>query len=299
MRQRTIWERLFWSPNYFTIAIRRKREGEAPVWERGRFQPEYVMPVSREHWAADPMLAEEDGRTYLFYEAVHHGKGRIEVAELGGDGRPTQPIVAVERDYHLSYPFVFRRNGIWYMIPESCAAGQVQLLRATHFPEQWEYVTTLLPEAAVDSTVEEIDGRLLLLTFLPHGENERVTPRAYWLELREGGDASLEPLPWPDFDPLLVRGAGRLLRRDGEYIRPAQINRDLSYGDGLRFSRCQPRGSHYRETELGQLPADGLSVPGWKADGTHTYAETAQWEVIDLRCQLPDPLKLWRRLTGR
>lgn len=299
MKQRTLWERLFWSPNYFTIAIRRKQAGEAPIWERQSFRADFIMPASRAYWMADPLLVEDAGKTWLFYEAVHHGKGRIEVVELADNGRPKAPVVAVERDYHLSYPFVFSLDGVWYMIPESCAARQVQLLRATHFPERWEYVTTLLQEPAVDTTVQAIDGRLLLLTFLPHGGNERVTPRAYWLKRDENGGASLEALPWPDFDPLLVRGAGRLLCCGRRYIRPAQINREQSYGDGIRFAECQLSASAYREDELGRLLPDGIHAPGWKADGAHTYTETKRFEVIDLRCQLPDPLKLWHRFTGR
>jgi hypothetical protein len=37
--------------------------------------------------------------------------------------------VAVERDHHLSYPFVFSHDGAVYMIPETSAANRVELLR--------------------------------------------------------------------------------------------------------------------------------------------------------------------------
>ena len=157
MKKRTLFERLFWTPNYFTIAIRKRDAHEAPIWERKHFQPDYVMPATRDHWVADPMLAEDNGKTYIFYEAAHHGKGRIEVVELYDNGTTSQPAVALEREYHLSYPFVFKHGGEWYMIPESCAIHEVQLLKATHFPTDWEYVTTLLKENAVDSTVQSVN----------------------------------------------------------------------------------------------------------------------------------------------
>lgn len=67
--KRSLLERLFWSPNFFTIAIRRRRETDAPIWERLQFQTEYTMPATPDCWAADPMLAEENGKTYLFYES--------------------------------------------------------------------------------------------------------------------------------------------------------------------------------------------------------------------------------------
>lgn len=75
MKKRTLFERLFWTPNYFTIAIRKRDAQEAPIWERKHFQPDYVMPATRDHWVADPMLAEDNGKTYIFYEARTMARG--------------------------------------------------------------------------------------------------------------------------------------------------------------------------------------------------------------------------------
>lgn len=297
MKKRSLTERIFWSPNYFTIAIRKKRAYEPPIWERGSFSPDYVMPVTREYWVADPMLAEHDGKTYLFYEAAHHDKGRIEVVEIHDDGTVSKPEVALEQSHHLSYPFVFRRSGEWYMIPESCAIEEVQLWKATQFPTTWEYVTTLLKERAVDTTVQTFDGKSLLLTFLPQNGSERVRPKAFWLDW--GSNITLKEIPWPDTDDLRVRGAGKIVFDGKRYIRPAQINQAASYGDGVLFAECKWSDTAYEEKEIAQLYAENLCISGWKVDGLHTYAETEQFEVVDLRCQLPDVWKILRRLTRR
>lgn len=297
MKKRTIFERLFWSPNYFTIAIRKKQSEELPIWERKCFVSDYVMPATRNYWAADPMLAEDNGHTYMFYEAVLNGKGRIEVVEINNDGTTSKPMVALEREYHLSYPFVFRHGDEWYMLPESCAANKVQLLKATHFPTEWQYVTTLLDEYAADTTIQEINGKLLMLTFLPQSGSENVIPKAFWVDL--SNDIRLNEIPWPEFDTLLVRGAGKMIKDTGRYIRPAQINQPLSYGDGVLFAQCNCTDAAYEETEIGRLSAENIHIRGVKADGLHTYAATERFEVIDVRCQLPDPLKILRRVTGR
>lgn len=294
MKKRTLFERLLWTPNYFTIAIRKRDAQEAPIWERKYFQSDYVMPATRNYWVADPMLAEDNGKTYLFYEAVHHDKGRIEVVELYDNGTTSQPAIALEREYHLSYPFVFKHGGEWYMIPESCAIHEVQLLKAAHFPTEWKYVTTLLKENAVDSTVQSVNGKLLLLTFLPQAGSERVFPKAFWLDW--SGDIKLTKIPWPNFEPLQVRGAGRMLAEGDRYIRPAQINRMTSYGEGIRFMECFFPDTTYDEKEVGRLTAKDLCVEKWKIDGLHTYAATERFEVIDIRCQLLDPLKVFRRI---
>ena len=294
MKKRTLFERLFWTPNCFTIAIRKRDAQEAPIWERKHFQPDYVMPATRNYWVADPMLAEDNGKTYLFYEAAHHDKGRIEVVELYANGTTSQPAVALEREYHLSYPFVFKHDGEWYMIPESCAIHEVQLLKATHFPTDWEYVTTLLKENAVDTTVQNGNGKLLLLTFLPQAGNECVFPKAFWLDWSD--DIKLAEIPWPNFDSLQVRGAGRMLADGRRYVRPAQLNQPMSYGDGVLFEECRCSDAPYGEKEIGRLLVENLHVPGWKVDGLHTYAATTQFEVIDIRCQLPDPCKILRKV---
>lgn len=294
MKKRSLFERLFWTPNYFTIAIRKRTAQEAPIWERKQFMPDYVMPAARDYWMADPMLAEDNGKTYLFYEAAHHGRGRIEVVEIYDDGTTSQPKIALEREYHLSYPFVFRQNGEWYMIPESCAVHEVQLLKAKRFPAEWEYVTTLLKENAVDTTVQNIDGKLLLLTFIPKAGSEEVYPKAYWLDWAD--DMKLKEIPWPSFDTLKVRGAGKMISDGERYVRPAQLNQLTSYGDGVIFMECRCSDTAYEETEIGRLSAENLCVPGWKVDGLHTYAATERFEVIDVRCQLPDPFKILRRL---
>lgn len=297
MKKRTLFERLFWTPNCFTIAIRKRDAQEAPIWERKHFQPDYVMPATRNYWVADPMLAEDNGKTYLFYEAAHHDKGRIEVVELYANGTTSQPAVALEREYHLSYPFVFKHDGEWYMIPESCAIHEVQLLKATHFPTDWEYVTTLLKENAVDTTVQNVNGKLLLLTFLPQAGNECVFPKAFWLDWSD--DIKLAEIPWPNFDSLQVRGAGKMIADGERYVRPAQLNQPMSYGDGVLFAECRCSDAEYTEKEVGRLLAEDLCVPGWKVDGLHTYAATTQFEIVDIRCQLPDPWKILRCLIRR
>lgn len=296
--KRSLLERLFWSPNFFTIAIRRRRETDAPIWERLQFQTEYTLSATPDCWTADPMLAEESGKTYLFYEAVHHGKGRIEVVQIRENGSVSTPQVALERDYHLSYPFVFRYEGSWYMIPESCAIDEVQLFRAERFPEKWVYVTTLLHSHAADTTVQSMDGKLLLLTFLPQSGSECVTPEAYWLTI-ENEMAELQQIPWPKYDTLTVRGAGRFLNANGSMIRPVQVSRVNSYGDAVAFFSAQPQVDVYQEERISALLPEHVSGCKYRVDGLHTYALGNDFEVIDVRCQLPDPTKILRKLTGK
>ena len=285
------FSKLFLGRYYFTIALREKRL--CGLRDGRTFRPQTVMPATADCWSADPMLAEEGGRTWLFYEAVRKGKGRIEAAEVLDGCRLSEPTVILEDDCHYSYPFVFLAEGVWYMIPESSAAKEVRLYRAVEFPFRWELLTVLLRGRAVDTTVFRHGERYWLLTFITEEKSERVSPRAYTLD--DWKDPVLRAVPWGDWDPLRVRGAGPLFREGDRLLRPAQISTDRRYGDGLVFYEVEADGA-YRESPVFDISEKDLKIRGFFVDGLHTYCASSRYEAIDLRCRAADPWKLARRL---
>ena len=292
----SIIRKLFYCNSYFTIGIRRR--AETSVLTGSRFQLDYLMPAKAAQWAADPMLAEDQGKTWLFYESVEGQHGHIAVAEVLPDCSLGAPSVLLWDECHYSYPFVFQWGGAWYLIPESSAAREVRLYRADAFPFQWTLQEVLLRERAVDTTVFEQDGQLYLLTFLTDGASERVTPRAFTLNIREAG-SELSPILWKEYDSLHVRGAGPLFLEGGKRYRPAQMNREQQYGDAVAFFRVSADGSAYREERIGRLGTPKGLHMGMYVDGAHTYCRSSQFEAVDLRCRDFDLWKLPRRLLRR
>ena len=286
-----LYQKLFLSNIYFTIAIRKRTNG---IRTDRVFCPDYIMPAKQAKWAADPMLVDCGDETYLFYEAVEQNRGHIAVSKVNEDGSLSAPNVILKDDTHYSYPFVFQKDGVWYMIPESSEAREVRLYRAAAFPEKWELCEILLQERAVDTTVFEQDGNWYLLTFLTDGLSERVTPRAYRMLFAESA-VSLEPMCWEHFDSLQVRGAGPLLREGDQLLRPAQISQEQRYGDGLVFHRVTV-GEDYRETPEFEMTAGNLRTKGVYADGLHTYCSSNRFEAIDIRCRDFDMLKPVKKL---
>lgn len=291
-----IWKKLFYSPYFFTIAIR-KKQGRS-LLEDASFRAEYVMPAAPETWYADPILAEHNGKTFLFYEAVNNDHGRIEVAEVLADCSLGKPNVILEDDCHYSYPFVFRWKGNWYMIPESSASSQVRLYRCVDFPTRWEMVTVLLQQQSVDTTVFEKDGQLFLLTYLLCPGSERVIPQAYQLAL--GESIQITPMEWADYDELKCRGAGPVFRTGDKEIRPAQSSDADRYGNSVLMYEIRNCDQSYQEELKGELTSDGISAKGVWFDGLHTYAVSEHYEAIDIRCRTFDwrktPRTLWNRV---
>ena len=285
--------KLFVTERYFTIGIRKRQNVSPP--EKQLFAPEFLVPATRQKWCADPMLVDDGEKTWLFYEAVLGDHGHIEVVQVLDDCTLGKPTVLLKDECHYSYPFVFRHENTWYMIPESSAASEVRLYRATQFPEKWEPVTVLLRQRAVDTTVFEHEGWLYLLTYLPDNATERVTPRAYKLNLPDG---ELTALSWEDYDELRVRGAGPVFAQGQTRYRPAQISREQRYGDGLVFYRISdPAG--YREEPAFEMGPEHLKGLGCYADGLHTYCRSERFEAIDIRVGTVDFAKPFKKLFGK
>jgi hypothetical protein len=288
------FSKLFLGSCFFTIALRERQP--LGIADRKPFRPLSVLPASKADWAADPMLVDDGDKTWLFYEAVKNGKGRIEVAEVLNGCGLSEPHVLLEDACHYSYPFVFRDDGNWYMIPESSAAKEVRLYRAVSFPFRWQLQTVLLHERAVDTTVILHRGDRWLLTFLLDQGTEKVFPRAYIVN--DWNEPTLREVPWLTYDPLRVRGAGPFFQAGHELLRPAQISQPQRYGDGLVFYR--PRfADAYSEEPVFEIGERDLRVRGVFADGLHTYSCSARYEAIDLRCRAADPLKAVKRIIHR
>lgn len=291
------YNKLFLSPYFFTIALRHK--AEKSILSDASFDAEFVIPASRLHWVADPVLIDYKGETYLFYEAFHKNKGRLEVVQVNSDCTVSKPSVILEGDCHFSYPFVFKVENRWYMIPESSELNKVTLYQSISFPTEWEKKQDLFEEHTVDTTVFEYAGKWYLLTFVLQEGTERVTPKAYIIKEKDG-DIELNPLLWTEFDELRCRGAGPLFKDcEGNLIRPAQASLDNRYGDQIVYYRVNPNESNYSEDICGQLQPQNVFAKKWWLDGLHTYTTSDHFEAIDIRCRKFDLLKVPRTIIKR
>ena len=80
----------------------------------------YMEPPGDRFWA-DPFPVRIDAKYYIFMEEFLYEakKAHISVIEMDLDGTWKQPVKVLERDYHLSYPFLFEWRGQLYMVPET------------------------------------------------------------------------------------------------------------------------------------------------------------------------------------
>lgn len=238
------------------------------------------LPDDGRRYYADPFVLMRGGVAHVFCEEVPFAtnKGVISYFTIDAEGNASAPRPVLERPYHLSYPFVFEREGEVWMITESSANRTVELYRALRFPDRWVKHATLLDNVlADDATLFEQDGRLWLFASI------RDWQASSWDTLGLFHAESLAG-PWTAhkanpvlLDPASARPAGALFWRGGQLIRPAQ-DCVRGYGRGLAFCR------------IDRLDAEGFAQsvlarvepPAGSVQGLHTYHRAGRFEVIDL-----------------
>ncbi|KAK1292683.1 hypothetical protein QJS10_CPB17g01516 [Acorus calamus] len=103
----------------------------------------------------------EDSALYLFFETktLTSKQGDIGVARSIDHGATWEYLgIALDEEWHLSYPYVFKYNDQVYMMPEGSKNGDLRLYLATGFPLQWTPVKVLLKRPLVDATMIHHDG---------------------------------------------------------------------------------------------------------------------------------------------
>ncbi|GEM_PF-2041948 len=272
-----------------TLGLRRSREtwgiAARPIssiapWNAASL-PHYDWrwsPLFHGHQAADPFVVEDDGRRWLFFEDIppHRKHGRLAVASLDQNGNTADPAVILERPYHLSYPFVFRHDDQWWMIPECADHGTLDLYEAIRFPHEWRHSRTIF------------EGVRFIDTTLLHHENHWYcfatvlgSGRAHVSVLFHAPDLEspwrLHPASPISLDARFSRGAGAVFRFGGKLIRPVQ-DCSLRYGYAVRFQEILELSPvACREQVIGTLK------PEWYPSmvGTHTISFSNGVLVLD------------------
>ena len=261
-----------WMIGYRFGASRGVQEGDLSQFRR-------LAPPSDRLWA-DPFPFYAGGAHYIFFEELPFaaGKAHISMVQVDREGRSSAAVRVLERDYHLSYPFLVVHRGVLYMIPESAENRTVDLYRCVEFPDRWKLEKTLLQGAACfDATVHrERDRWWMFANVAEDGAHEDDE-----LHLFSADDLLGEWRPHPrnpvKSDVRCARPAGRLYREGEALFRPAQICVPL-YGSGISLNRVLRLSPHdYAEEEVARI----VPPAGDRVLGLHTLNRAGDLSVID------------------
>jgi hypothetical protein len=229
---------------------------------------------------ADPFPLQFRDRLTLFVEDFEHrtAKGIISAVSFNAHGPVGRPEPVFELPYHLSYPFVFVWDDQAWMIPESTAAGSIDLFRSTNFPGGWVKEATLVSSVvASDPTLFQHDGRWWLFATVRDGGGAFSDALHLWSAVDIRG-------PWLPHskNPVLIdiasaRPAGRIVLRNGTLFRPVQDCR-LGYGQALGIARILTLDDNRYEQTVDRILTTG---PAWPGRRIHTLNSDGGFEFID------------------
>ena len=103
------------------------------------FKYKKIIPPKDRFWA-DPHIIRRNNKYYIFIEEFICAKDKAHISLIIMDdkGNYTEPVKVLERDYHISYPFLIEDNEELFMIPETRQNNTIELYKCVHFPLKWE-----------------------------------------------------------------------------------------------------------------------------------------------------------------
>ena len=214
----------------------------------------YTKPGKDQFWA-DPFVIFFENKNYVFFENYSYKlkKGKISCGILSEEGIENIRDV-LELDYHISYPFVFKMNDEFFMMPETREAKRLEIYKALNFPNKWQlHSKGFEGEGVVDPTLF-LDQQKNIWLFI-NKSKELYDDYNSELYIYKIDDLNLQTITPHKLNPVIIdsrraRSAGNIFVEDGKIIRPSQNNIHSIYGYGLNLSEIKELSLENYKEEL-------------------------------------------------
>ncbi len=106
---------------------------------------------------ADPFLYVEDGTYYIFFEEIGAPNATIGVATSTDKINWVNGGTVLDETFHLSFPYVFKYEELYYMIPDVAdniteTGIRVYTTTSGNFPNGWTHNTTIMNSTSIGQT---------------------------------------------------------------------------------------------------------------------------------------------------
>ncbi len=130
-------------------------------WKNAVLHKSISLKNPRNCFLADPFVIENHGRYFCFVEnySFIQKKGNITVYELENN-KGKYLGESINEKFHLSYPFVFKYQDNFYMLPESSQNKDLRLYKSEKFPLEWKLERVLFVNVNVcDGTIFQYEEK--------------------------------------------------------------------------------------------------------------------------------------------
>ena len=237
-------------------------------WINPLFRAEDVTDVDAE-FVADPFLVKEGEIWNLFFEVYNNAteQGDLAVATSKNTWIWHYEKVILDEPFHLSYPYVFKSNGDYYLIPESFEANSIRLYKADSFPTHWTYVKTLVDgRDYVDNSVIFFHDKWWLYSSVTSND----TLYLHYADSLMGPWKEHPQSPIVSQDVHKSRPSGRLLVYDGRLYRfTMDIDPPVGTHQVMVYEVIEITPTSYVEKLAQEAPIVKASGSGWNGQAMH------------------------------
>ena len=279
-------KRMLWS---FAIYVEPRLDG-ANLTPSGR--PVALFDSSRStlvHTQADPFVFAYGDDLFIFYEKVERGGYGTIAAKKTSDFKHFKDFgVILKENYHLSYPFIFKDEDSFFLLPESGKSGETWLYQFGKFPISPEKLRRLLVGDYADPWIIKRDNIYYLFATSADGLE------LFYSDNLRTGEFVKHPQSPVTTDSRFSRSGGGPLLVEGRLYRVAQ-DCSCTYGENVNLLEILELNRYrYRDIVTSRDVLDRLDK--WNSDGTHhistTFYKDKKVFVVDGR----HPLRWYRRL---
>ena len=237
-----------------------------------RFNPvlkaEHVTDVSAK-FVADPFLIKEGKTWYLFFEVYNNEtkQGDLAVATSNNSWIWHYEQLILDEPFHLSYPYIFKWEDDYYLIPESFEANSIRLYKADSFPTKWSFVTTLVEgKDFVDNSIAYYNNKWWLFASVTSND----TLYLYQADHLSGPWSEHPESPIVENNNHIARSSGRMLvYEDRLYRYTMDVDPPTGTHQILAFEITDISTDRYAEKLVKEEPILMASGSGWNGQAMH------------------------------
>jgi len=280
--------------------------GIEEILQRGCLpEPAWLVGQPSDRFYADPFVLDVRGdHARVMVEEYRYPSRRKGLTELsvGRSGALMDSREHAGLPLQASYPFLIRRNGRLFCLPETFRARRLSAFAWDDATGAWTFHRDLLEGfPCVDGTLLERDDRWWLFC-TKQGDEDQTDLHVFFTSAADDWTGPWQPHPLNPVksDTRSSRPAGACVEVDGTIYRPAQ-NCARRYGASLTINRILDltTTSFREEPALTLRPSSSSSWP----DGMHTINSAGGLTVVDgLRIERrwgPASLVRSRRVASR
>ena len=242
-----------------------------------------LQPPNKEYWA-DPFLVTFNKKKIIFFEVYEfkYKKSKISCCEINNN-KIGEVKEVLNLNYHLSYPFVWKENNNFYMIPETSQKKRIEIWRATNFPLKWKLKKILFEGESFADTTFFIDNENNKWLFTNKSVDKFNDHNSELYIYKVQGD-NFENIVPHKLNPVITdcrmaRNAGKIFYNKKSFlIRPSQMNISNIYGYALNISKIVRLSiDEYIEEKLFTIKPEELNG----ARGIHHVSQEEDFFILD------------------